>query len=200
MNENASIKIKSGSRSPAVTFKAQGGQLVIRVAKSNEEAKAIASKAAVKTRAKAKASKAILAALKDLLDEEPRDRSGFLQADIPAWVKTKLTELAKSDGKTLTALFLDVFDEWVEPSTGRPRLRRANGGSFYKWPPIRKFVGDAHSIHNDAKTTKTLSRIQIEVGPKVVNAVKGRLIGNRVSKGLFLTAVGMEIIKRHKAE
>jgi hypothetical protein len=201
MNENASIKIKSGSRSPAVTFKAQGGQLVIRVAKSSDEAKAIAGKAAVKARAKAKASRAILRALDDLLEEEPRDRSGVLQADVPAKLRTELVGLAKSEGKTLTALFLDLLDEWVDPNTGRPRLkRRANGSTYDKWPGIRRYVGEAHTIHNEAKAAKTLSRLQVEVGPKVVTAVEGRLIGSRVSKGLFLTAVGLNIIERHNAE
>lgn len=201
MNENASIKIKSGSRSPAVTFKAQGGQLVIRVAKSSEDAKAIAGKAAVKARAKAKASRAILEALDDLLNEPPRDRSGFLQADVPTKLRTELVELAKSDGKTLTSLFLDLIDEWVDPNTGRPRLkRRANGSTYDKWPGIRRYVGEAHTIHNEAKAEKTLSRLQVEVGPKVVAAVEGRLIGSRVSKSLFLTAVGLDIIERHKAE
>ncbi|MCI4680591.1 hypothetical protein K9U39_18035 [Rhodoblastus acidophilus] len=201
MNENASIKINTGSRSPAVTFKAQGGQLVIRVAKSSEEAKAIAGKAAVKTRAKAKASRAILRALDDLLDEETRDRSGFLQGDVPAKLRTELGELAKAGGKTLTALFLDLIDEWVDPNTGRPRLkRRANGSTYDKWPGIRRYVGEAGPVHNEAKTAKTLSRLQVEVGPKVVAAVEGRLIGSRVSKGLFLTAAGLDIIERHKAE
>lgn len=202
MNENALIKDRPASRSPAVTFKAQAGRLVIRVDISVEDAKAIERKAADKTRAKAKASRTILAALRDLVDEEPRDRSGFLQANVPSKLKAELAELAKADGKTLTTLFLDRLSEWVDPNTGRPRTKRQDDDRvYYKWPSnFRRFVRDAGSPYNEAKNAKTLSRLQVDVGPKIADTIAGRLAGSRVSKGLFLTALGIAIVKRHKGE
>lgn len=204
MDENASIKKnKQRCRSPAVTFKAQPGHLAIWVKMPGEEAKAIADRAAVKARAKATASAAIRRALKNLTPEaETRDRSGFLQADIPAKLRTELTELAKADRKPLTALFQDLLHEWVDPNTGRPRLkRRADGRTYRKWPSnFRNYAMRAHATYNEAKISKTLSRLQVEVGPNVAEAVKDRLAKSRVSKGLFLTALGLDIIEGHGSE
>jgi hypothetical protein len=200
MNRNASIKINQGRRSPAVTFVANKRLgLVIRIAKSYDEAEAIARKANDKMRAKAKVSRAILRALTDLVDEEPRDRSGILQGNVPAKLRTELGELAKASGRTLTDLFLDLINEWLDLRTGRSRLKRgANGGTYEKWPGIRRYIDEARPVHDAAKTAKTLFRLQIEVSPKVVAAIEGRLIGHRVSKGLFLTAMGLDILEQER--
>ena len=94
----------------------------------SEEAQAIAEKATRKPRAKAKASKAVLSALRDLKDEDARDRSGFLQANIPSELKAELAEVAKAKGTDITALITDRLSDWIDHNTGKRWLIRTKSG------------------------------------------------------------------------
>ncbi|MCG3776592.1 MAG: hypothetical protein JW395_3451 [Nitrospira sp.] len=196
-----SKRIPAKSRSPAVTFAAGPSGLLIRITMPNEDAKAIADKATSKARAKATASKIVLSALGSLRDENTRDRSGFLQADIPTQLKVELAEVAKAKGTNITSLIVDRLSEWINPSTGRRRLKKGQDGSASPAGPpnYRKFVSRTGAMYSEAVKSRSLVRLQIEVGSKVVRCIQELLYSSRVPKGRFLTALAADVINRHQA-
>lgn len=200
MAENASKKKSTRTRAPAVQFKATETGLSIRIAMSHERAKAIEEKAVSTPRAKAKASRTALSALPYLENEDERDRrdrSGFLQADIPAQLKAKLAEVAKARGKDITGLVFDHLSKWINPNTGKRRIRRIrNGLRYYEGPTnYRNFASSIDEIYSEALRSGTLVRLQVEIGNGVALCIDGLLIRSRVSKGRFLTAVAADVLR-----
>ena len=167
---------------------------------SSERARAIAERAGNNARAKASASKAVLLALRHLEDEDKRDRSGFLQADIPSQIKAELAEVAKAKGTTVTALIFDLLSEWINPNTGTRRVRKnKNGLRSYTGPGnYRKYTRLVDEIYSEASRRKTLVRIQVEVKDKIGSCIDGLLYESGVSKGRFLTALAVSVIRRNQ--
>lgn len=200
MTEIVSKRKLAKSRAPAVTFVATSTGLSIRIAMSREQAKAIAGKAGGKARAKAKASKAVLSALRDLEDEDRRDRSGFLQADIPSQLKAELAEAAKAKGMDITALVFDLLSEWFDPNTGARRIKKNKEGlRQYAGPrSYRLYTRQTDAIYSEALGARALVRLQVQVGHRVVQAIDGLLYRSRVSKGRFLTALAASVRDRNQ--
>lgn len=195
MNETASKKNPAKTRSPAVSFAATATGLSIRIAMPRELAKALTEKTEAKPRAKAKVSKAVLSALRGLENEKTRDRSGFLQADIPSQLKAQLMEVANANGSNVTALISDRLCEWINPHTGQLRLRKNKVGAPSRAGPknYRDYVRPTKTMYSAALKTHSLARLQVEVGYKVAGLIEDLLYENRISKGEFLTALAADV-------
>jgi hypothetical protein len=198
MMKTASKIISVTRRSPAVTFLSRPTGLWIQVRMPRDEANAIAEKAAIKPRAKAKASRAVLSALLNLKDEEKRNRSGFLQANIPSELKTRLVEVAKANGTSITELISDRLSLWIDANTGKRRVRRTKDGLPSLAGPgnYRGYVYSTRAMYSEALTERSLTRVQAEVGYNVVRRIEHLLHQYRVSKSRFMTAVAAEILKK----
>src|ERR1700677_4168918 len=130
MAESVSKRIAKGSRSPAVTFAiAWAGGLSIRVDIPPKEVKAVVAMAASKARAKARASKLVLAAVRGLKRGGTRDRSGFVQADIPTQLKVELASISEAKQTTVTSLIFDKLARWIDPESGKRRVKKAKDGT-----------------------------------------------------------------------
>ena len=199
MTEIVSKRKSAKSRAPAVTFVATPTGLSIRIAMSRERATAIVGKAGSKARAKAKASQAVLSALRDLKDEDPRDRSCFLQADIPSQLKAELAKVAKAKGTDITALVFDVLSEWIDPDTGERRRIKGKGLLSRAGPKsYRDYTRSTDAIYSEALRGRSLVRLQVEVGHRVVQTIDRLLYRSRVSKGRFLTALAASVRNRNQ--
>jgi len=198
MTKTVSKRILTKSRSPAVTFVPKTTGLWIRIAMPQEEAKALAEKVGTKRRAKAKVSKVVISALRDLLDEDTRDRSGFLQADIPSQLKAQLAEVAKAKGADVTALIFDRLCEWIDPTTGELRLKKTKDGSPSREGPknYRRYIQPTNAMYLEALKARSLARLQVQVGYKFVRRIRVLLYQNRISKSRFLTALAADVRDR----
>ena len=167
---------------------------------SQEQAKAIAGKAGSKARAKAKASKAVLSALRDLKGEDPRDRSCFLQGDIPSQLKAELAKLAKAKGTDITTLIFDLLSEWIDPNTGERRRIKGKNRFLYRAGPksYRHYTRSTDASYSEAVRGRSLVRLQVEVGHRVVQTIDELLNRSRVSKGRFLTALAANVRDRNQ--
>ncbi len=201
MTGSVSKEIPTKRRAPAVTFVARPTGLSIIVTMPKAQAELIAAKAAKKARAKASASRTVLSALRELVDEETRDRSGCLQANIPSQLKADLAELAKAQGTDVTALILDRLAEWIDPITGERRLKKVKNGPLYHPGPknYRTYVRATDAMYSEALKARSLVRLQIEVGVKIEGRIRSLLGRNRISKGRFLTAVADDVRTRIRA-
>jgi hypothetical protein len=199
MTETVSKRNTAVRRSSAVTFSAKPTGLVIRVQMSQEDADAIAKKASSRARAKANASQAIRLALRDLKDEHRRDRSGFLQADIPSELRAELAKVAMERGVGVTGLILDLLFAWINPKTGELRMKKNKSGSRSPAGPVnyRRYAERAATMYSEALKSRSLSRLQVEVGCKVLHRIEAILVQNRISKGRFLTALAMDVRDRN---
>lgn len=165
-----------------------------------EEAKAIVAMAGHKARAKATASKAVLSAVRELMHEETRDRSGFLQADIPSQLKNEIASIAKEKDTTVTSLVFDKLAHWIDPKTGERRITKTKGGGTSRIGPknLRSYVLATKVLYSQASKDRSMARLQVEVGPKISRYLRGILSPSRIPMSRFLTALAHDIINQNR--
>jgi hypothetical protein len=182
MTKTALKRIELGERAPAVTIHARETGLWIQVAMTRDEAKVVAAK--------------VLVAIRDLMGQETRDRSEFIQADIPLKLKQALGKAAKSKKETVTKLMFLFLARWIDPNNGKIKMKKGSGGREVRVGPrnFRTYVAATEPLYQRASEEGALVRLQVQVGRRICRTLRGLLASSRIPIGHFLTALAADIL------
>jgi hypothetical protein len=196
MTKTALKRIELGERAPAVTIHARETGLWIQVAMTRDEAKVVAAKSVQNPRAKSSASRKVLVAIRDLMGQETRDRSEFIQADIPLKLKQALGKAAKSKKETVTKLMFLFLARWIDPNNGKIKMKKGSGGREVRVGPrnFRTYVAATEPLYQRASEEGALVRLQVQVGRRICRTLRGLLASSRIPIGHFLTALAADIL------